>query len=92
MATMENQLHAAGERAGRPLFHKNVRRRAGLPAKCFFRRFAGLSDVPAEDLEALSESLKRTMDLDPASQVLALQALVHEEIRTRGAAGGTWTG
>jgi len=32
------------------------------------------------------------MDLDPASQVLALQALVHEEIRTRGAAGGTWTG
>ncbi|CCQ47761.1 hypothetical protein ARTSIC4J27_3757 [Pseudarthrobacter siccitolerans] len=51
-----------------------------------------MSDVPAEDLEALSESLKRTMDLDPASQVLALQALVREEIRARGPAGGTWTG
>ncbi|WP_235436750.1 hypothetical protein [Pseudarthrobacter siccitolerans] len=92
MATMENQLHAAGERPGRPVFRKNARRRAGLPAKRFFRRFAGLSDVPAEDLEALSESLKRTMDLDPASQVLALQALVREEIRARGPAGGTWTG
>jgi hypothetical protein len=89
---MENQLHAAGERPGQPVLRKNARRRAGLPAKRFFRRFATLSDVPAEDLEALSESLKRAMDLDPASQVLALQALVHEEIRTRGAAGGTWTG
>jgi hypothetical protein len=28
------------------------------------------------------------MDLDPASQVLALQALIHEEIRARGAAAG----
>jgi hypothetical protein len=88
MATMDNQLHAAGERAGRPLVHKNVNRRAGLPAKRFFRRFAGLHAVPGEDLEALSESLKRALDLDPASQVLALQALVHEEIRTRGAAAG----
>jgi len=87
MVTMDNQLHAAGERAGRPLFHKNVRRRAGLAAKRFFTRFAGLSDVPAEDLEALSESLRRAMDLDPASQVLALQALVREEIRARGAVG-----
>jgi hypothetical protein len=88
MATMDNQLHAAGERAGRPHFHKNVRRRAGLPAKRFFKRFAGLSDVPAEDLEALSESLHRATDLDPASQVLALRALVREELRARGAAGG----
>ncbi|MCU1565726.1 MAG: hypothetical protein JWQ56_663 [Pseudarthrobacter sp.] len=92
MATMENQLHAAGERAGRPVFHKNARRRAGLPAKRFFSRFAGLSDVPAEDLEALSESLKRAMDLDPASQVLALQALVREEIRAREAEGGNRIG
>jgi hypothetical protein len=87
MATMENQLHAAGERTGRPLSHKNARRRAGLPVKRFFRRFARLSDVPAEDLEALSESMKRAREVDPASQVLALQALVHEEIRARGAAG-----
>jgi hypothetical protein len=85
---MDNQLHAAGERAGRPLFRKDARRRAGLPAKRFFRHFAGLSDVPAEDLQALSGSLKRVMDLDPASQVLALQALIHEEIRARGAAAG----
>ena len=92
MATMENQLHAAGERSRRPVFHQNARRRAGLPAKRFFKRFAGLSDVPAEDLEALSESLRRTMDLDPASQVLALQALVGEEIRAREAAGGNRTG
>jgi hypothetical protein len=87
MAMMDNQLHAAGEKAGRPLLHKNGRRRAGLPAKRFFRRFAGLSDVPAEDLEALSESLQRAMDLDPASQVLALRALVREELRARKAPG-----
>jgi hypothetical protein len=87
MATMDNQLHAAGEKAGRPLLHKNGRRRAGLPAKRFFRRFAGLSDVPAEDLEALSKSLQRAMDLDPASQVLALRALVREELRARKAPG-----
>jgi hypothetical protein len=87
MATMDNQLHAAGEKAGRPLLHKNGRRRAGLPAKRFFRRFAGLSDVPAEDLEALSESLQGAMDLDPASQVLALRALVREELRARKAPG-----
>ena len=85
---MDNQLHAAGERAGRPLFHKNLRRRAGLPAKRFFKRFVGLSDVPAEDLETLSESLQSAMDLDPASQVLALQALVREELRARGAGRG----
>jgi hypothetical protein len=85
---MENQLHAAGDKARRPLFHKNSRRRAGLPAKRFFRRFAGLSDVPVEDLEALSESLKRGMDCHPASQVLALQAMVGEELRTRAAANG----
>jgi hypothetical protein len=84
MATMDNQLHAAGEKAGRPLLHKNGRRRAGLPAKRFFRRFAGLSDVPAEDL---SESLQGAMDLDPASQVLALRALVREELRARKAPG-----
>lgn len=86
MAAMENQLHAAGERAGRP-HKKNVRRRAGLPAKRFFTRFAGLADVPAEDLESLSQSLWKSFDLDPASQIPALQALVRQELRGRGDPG-----
>ncbi|MDQ0925166.1 hypothetical protein QF038_003674 [Pseudarthrobacter sp. W1I19] len=85
---MENQLHATGDKSGRSHFHKNSRRRAGLPAKRFFRRFSGLSDVPAEDLEALSESLKGGMDCHPASQVMALQAMVGEELRARAAANG----
>ena len=83
MAAMENQLHASGERAGRP-HHKNVRRRAGLPAKRFFTRYAGLADVPAEDLESLSQSLWKSFDLDPASRIPALQALVRQELRGRG--------
>ncbi|MCQ6272588.1 hypothetical protein M8J71_19150 [Pseudarthrobacter sp. R1] len=83
---MEDQLHASGSRAGRPRLHKNFQRRAGLPVKRFFTRFAGISDVPAEDLEALAESLERAMDVDPASQVPALQAMVRREIRARGAA------
>jgi hypothetical protein len=86
MAAMENQLHAAGERSGRP-HHKNVRRRAGLPAKRFFTRYSGLADVPAEDLESLSQSLLKSLDLDPASQIPALQALVRQELRGRGDPG-----
>jgi hypothetical protein len=85
MVTMENQLHASGARAGRPHSIKNSRWRAGLPAKRFFTRFSGISDVPAEDLEALSESLMRAMDADPASHIPALQAMVRREIRARGA-------
>jgi hypothetical protein len=87
MATMDNQLHASGARFRGPHVSKNPRRHAGLPAKRFFTRFSGISDVPAEDLEALSESLLRAMDVDPASQVPALQAMVRREIRARGAAG-----
>ena len=79
---MENQLHAAGERAGRP-HRKNVRRRAGLPAKRFFARFAGLSDVPDEDLEFLSQSLRQSLELDAASQIPALHALVRQELHAR---------
>jgi hypothetical protein len=79
---MENQLHAAGERAGRP-HHKNVRRRAGLPAKRFFTRFPGLSDVPDEDLEFLSQSLRQSLELDAASQIPALHALVRQELHAR---------
>ena len=83
---MENQLHPAGGLAGKPR-HKNARRRAGLPAKRFFRRFSRLSDVPEEDLEMLSQRLREALDIDPASPVPALQALVHQEMRRRGESG-----
>lgn len=83
---MENQLHPAGGLAGKPR-HKNARRRAGLPAKRFFRRFSRLSDVPEEDLEMLSQRLREALEVDPASPVPALQALVHQEIRRREEAG-----
>ncbi|NUP58012.1 MAG: hypothetical protein HOQ06_00860 [Pseudarthrobacter sp.] len=79
---MENQLHTAGERAGRPR-RKDIRRRAGLPAKRFFTHFARLSDVPAEDLELLSQRLRQALDLDPSSPVPALHALVDREIGKR---------
>lgn len=83
---MENQLHASGARAGRTHQHKNSRWRAGLPAKRFFARFSSISDVPDEDLEALSQSLRSAMEADPASQVPALQAMVSREMRARRAA------
>ena len=79
---MENQLHPAGGLAGR-IRQKNARRRAGLPAKRFFRRFSGLSDVPEEELEILSQRLREALDLDPSSSVPALQALLREEMRRR---------
>ncbi|MDT0196907.1 MULTISPECIES: hypothetical protein [unclassified Arthrobacter] len=43
-----------------------------------------MADVPAEDLESLSRSLWKSFDLDPASQIPALQALVRQELRGRG--------
>ncbi|MHC6594902.1 hypothetical protein [Arthrobacter sp. C152] len=79
---MENKLHTAGERAGRPR-RKGIRRRAGLPAKRFFTHFARLSDVPADDLDLLSLRLRHALDLDPSSPVPSLQALVNGEIRKR---------
>ena len=87
MVPMENQLHPAGGRPGR-LHHKHIRRRAGLPAKRFFTRFAGMADVPAEDLEFLSQSLDASFDVDTASNIPALRALVHRELRSRGEPGG----
>lgn len=83
---MENKLQVARDVAGgRP--HKNARRRAGLPAKRFFKRFAGLSDVPPEDLEILSQRLQAALDLDPSSSAPALQALVRRELRKRAEGG-----
>jgi len=43
--------------------------------------------VPEEDLEMLSQRLREALDVDPASPVPALQALVHQEIRRREEAG-----
>ena len=83
---MENKLQPASELVGGPR-RKNVRRRAGLPAKRFFKRFAGLSDVPAEDLEVLSQRLQSALDLDPSSPVPALQALLRREVRKRSEGG-----
>ncbi|KNH15275.1 hypothetical protein ACU18_17710 [Arthrobacter sp. ZBG10] len=80
---MKNQLHRGGGRAAQPP-DWNFRRRAGLPAKRFFTRFAGLSHVPAEELEDLSGILRKALDGDPESPVPALQALVSREIRRRG--------
>lgn len=80
---MENQLHPPGGLAGR-LRHKNARRRAGLPAKRFFKRFSGLSNVPEEDLDLLNQRLREAHNLDPSSSVPALHALVRREIRKRG--------
>ncbi|KRE86285.1 hypothetical protein [Arthrobacter sp. Soil764] len=83
---MENQLHPAKGLVGKPR-HKDARRRAGLPAKRFFKRFSGLSDVPEEDLDVLSQRLREAFDLDPSSSVPVLQALVRQEIRKRADAG-----
>jgi len=83
---MENKLQLARDLAGGPR-HKNARRRAGLPAKRFFKRFAGLSDVPPEDLEILSQRLQAALDLDPSSSAPALQALVRREVRRRAEGG-----
>ncbi|WP_285247217.1 hypothetical protein [Pseudarthrobacter sp. efr-133-R2A-89] len=83
---MENKLQLARDLAGGPR-HKSARRRAGLPAKRFFKRFAGLSDVPPEDLEILSQRLQAALDLDPSSSVPALQDLVRREVRKRAEGG-----
>lgn len=79
---MDHQLQAAADRAGRPV-QANGRRRAGLPAKRFFRRFAGIADVPDKDLELLSVGLLKAVELGPESPVPALKALVRREMAKR---------
>lgn len=83
---MDNQLHIAGEKAGRP--RKGVRRRAGLPVKRFYAHFSGLAEVPPGDLELLAGSLRDGLDLNAAAPVSELQALVREELRRRDEADG----
>ncbi|MFD5278681.1 hypothetical protein ACFWIX_14120 [Pseudarthrobacter sp. NPDC058362] len=83
---MDHQLQAAGDRAGRPA-HTNGRRRAGLPAKRFFRRFVGFADVPDQELELLAAGLRKAVELGPASPVPALKAVVRREVARRKRAG-----
>lgn len=78
----DHQLQAAADRAGRPV-RANDRRRAGLPAKRFFRRFAGIADVPDKDLELLAVGLLKAVEIGPESPVPALKALVRREVAKR---------
>ena len=58
------------------------------PGQTLLQAIRRLVRCPDKDLEALSESLASGMDCHPASQVLALQAMVGEELRARAAANG----
>lgn len=79
---MDQQLQAAGDRAGQPRTTSG-RRRAGLPAKRFFRRFTGFAGVPDQDLELLAAELRRSLELDGKSPVPMLQAMVRREVARR---------
>ena len=46
-----------------PVKMASTKRRAGQPVKKFFSRFRSLSDVPAADLEMLSERITMALDL-----------------------------
>ncbi len=83
---MENPLHTAGNRPGAQEKLASPKRRAGLPVKRFFSRFRSLSDVPASDLELLSERITLALDLGHEPDVSALHAAVRHELRNRDAA------
>jgi hypothetical protein len=80
---MENPLYLAGSRPGTPVRRASTRRRAGLPVKRFFARFRSLSDVPASELELLSERITVALDLGQDPHVSALRAAVQHELRNR---------
>ena len=80
---MENPLYLAGSRPGTPVRRASIRRRAGLPVKRFFARFRSLSDVPASELELLSERITLALDLGQDPHVSALRAAVQHELRNR---------
>jgi hypothetical protein len=86
LVTMEHPLHMAGGRTGTPVRRASTRRRAGLPVKRFFSRFRSLSDVPASDLEMLSERITLALDLGQEPHVSALHAAVRHELRNRDSA------
>lgn len=80
---MENPLYVAGDRSGTPVKMASPKRRAGLPVKRFFSRFRSLSDVPASDLELLSERITLALDLGHQPHFSALHAAVRHELRNR---------
>lgn len=80
---MENPLYLAGHRPRTPAKMASTKRHAGLPVKRFFSRFRSLSDVPASDLELLSERITLALDLEHEPHVSALHAAVHHELRNR---------
>lgn len=51
--------------------------------KKFFSRFRSLSDVPASDLELLSERITTALELGHEPHVSALHAAVRHELRHR---------
>lgn len=78
---MEKRLHAVGARSSKA--RKAVGSRAGLPIKRFFTRFRSLADLPAEDLDLLSERITRALDVNQGAEMAALHAAVRAELRHR---------
>ena len=76
---MEKRLHAVSARSGK--LRKDGR--AGLPIKRFFTRFRSLADLPAEDLDWLSERINMALDVGQGSEMTALHAAVRAERRHR---------
>jgi hypothetical protein len=76
---MEKRLHAVSARSGKA--RRNGR--AGLPIKRFFTRFRSLADLPAEDLDLLSERIRLALDISQGSEMTALHAAVRAELRNR---------
>jgi hypothetical protein len=76
---MEKRLHAVSARSGKA--RRNGR--AGLPIKRFFTRFRSLADLPAEDLDLLSERIRLALDISQGSEMTALHAAVRAELHNR---------
>ena len=88
---MEIRLHPAGARPGKT--HRTALEgwRAGLPVKRFFTRFLSLADLPPEDLDLLSERIRRARALGRVADMAALHAAVRAEPRVRHTAPHGWT-
>ncbi|MET3143727.1 UNVERIFIED_ORG: hypothetical protein ABIB13_003464 [Arthrobacter sp. UYEF2] len=80
---MEIRLHPAGARPGKTHRPALEGWRAGLPVKRFFTRFRSLADLPPEDLDLLSERIRRALDLGRGADMAALHAAVRAELRIR---------
>ncbi len=80
---MEIRLHPAGSRTGKARRQASDGWRAGLPVKRFFTRFRSLADLPPEDLDFLSERIRRALDASQESNITALHAALRAELRNR---------